>query len=132
MMFHNSKIIRVIAIIGLPFFWALCIFIFMNMTSPLKSGPFSVLIVFGMIYLFVTSLLYALVLAIGRISQFFDKKLPLSKRRLYYLISVISFGPVFILALNTLGQLDIKEVLLVILLLCIGCFYVLRRSRREA
>ena len=131
-MFQNSKIIRVAAIIGLPFLWALCIFIFMNMTSPLKSGPFSVLIVFAMIYLFVTSLLYALAVAIGRVVQFFDKKLPLSRRRLYYLMSVISFGPVFILALNTLGQLDVKEVLLVILLLCIGCFYVLRRSRREA
>lgn len=128
----NSKTAKIVAVAGLPFLWALCLFIFMNVTSPLKNGPFSVLVAFAIIYLLITSLLYAIALASTRIALLFGKRIPLSRRRLYYLMSVLALGPVFILALNTLGQLDIKEILLVSLLLCLGCFYVLRRSRREA
>ncbi len=128
----NSKTAKIVAVAGLPFLWALCLFIFMNVTSPLKNGPFSVLVAFAIIYLLITSLLYAIALASTRIALLFGKQIPLSRRRLYYLMSVLALGPVFILALNTLGQLDIKEILLVSLLLCLGCFYVLRRSRREA
>jgi hypothetical protein len=125
----SSRKTRLAVIIVLPFVWGLFLFLFMNVTSPLKNGPFSVLVVFAFIYMFVVSALYIFALATNKIVLMLGKNLRLSNRQMYYLVSVIAFGPVFILALNTLGQLDVKEVLLVALLLALGCFYVLRRSR---
>lgn len=126
----RSGKMRVVAIIGLPFLWALCIFLFMNVTSPLQSGPLSVLTVFVLTYLFITSTLYAGVIVGHKIASFLGWKRPLHRKQLYYLVSVIGLAPVFFLALNTLGQLELKEVLLVILLLTMGCFYVMRRSKK--
>jgi hypothetical protein len=121
---------RAIGIIGLPFLWALCIFLFMNVTSPLQSGPLSVLAVFVLVYLLITSTLYAGIIVGHKVAGFLGWRRPLHRKQLYYLVSVIGLAPVFFLALNTLGQLEIKEVLLVILLLAMGCFYVMRRGRK--
>ncbi len=118
-------------IVGLPFLWAVCLFVFMNITSPLQSGPLSVLAVFSLFYLFLASTLYAVIRAGFKLAWLLGWHKPVHNKRLYYLVSVISFGPVFILALNTLGRLEIKEIILVTLLLIIGCFYVFRRSRKE-
>lgn len=126
-----SKNVRT-TIVLLPFVWALGLFIFMNTTSPLQSGPMSVLIVFSLVYLFLVSACYASVLLFLRLGRLFGRNLKMDRRKLYYLVSVISLGPVFILALNTLGQLEVKEVLLVLALLGLGSFYVLRRSKNEA
>lgn len=124
--------IRVIGLAGLPVVWAFALIIFMNATSPLQNGPLSVLGVFVLAYLFITSTLYAGVIVLNKLVSFLGWARPLHRKQLYYVVSVIGLGPVFFLALNTLGQLDIKEVVLVLLLLGIGCFYVLRRSRKEA
>lgn len=121
---------RTALIIGLPLAWALCLFLFMNVTSPLQSGPLSVLTVFVLVYLLITSALYAGVIISHMLAGFLGWRRPLHRKKLYYLISVIGLAPVFFLALNTLGQLELKEVMLVILLLTMGCFYVMRRSRK--
>jgi hypothetical protein len=123
--------VRALAIVGLPLIWALSLLIFMNITSPLQNGPLSVLAVFVLAYLFITSALYAGVIVVSKLVSFLGWSKPLHRKQLYYLVSVIGLGPVFFLALNTLGQLEIKEVILVVLLLAMGCFYVLRRSRKE-
>lgn len=123
---------RLITVVCLPVVWAVGLFIFMNITSPLQNGPLSVLAVFTLIYLFLTSALYVAAIAGSKLAKLLGGKAALHRKQLYYLVSVIALGPVFILALNTLGQLEIKEVILVVMLLVIGCFYVLRRSRKEA
>ena len=125
-----SARIRLISTVSLPFIWGVCLFIFMNATSPLQSGPLSVLAFFTLSYLFVTSALYAAVLSTYKVASAFGMKRPLRRKMIYYLVSVIALGPVFMLALNTLGQLDIKEILLVMILVFLGCFYVARRGRR--
>jgi hypothetical protein len=104
----------------------------MNITSPLQNGPLSVLAVFTLLYLFLVSALYAIAIATFKVVELLGGPHYLNRKQLYYLASVIALGPVFILALNTLGQLEIKEGVLVIVLLVLGCFYVLRRSRKEA
>ena len=124
--------VKFLAIAGLPFLWAICLVIFMNITSPLQNGPLSVLAVFSLAYLFIASTLYAVAIIAFKIAHLLGWRRSLHRKQLYYLASVISLGPVLLLALNTLGQLEIKEVILITLLLTIGCFYVLRRSRKEA
>lgn len=125
---HKAK---VVSIIILPILWSLCLFIFTNITSPLQNGPMSVLAVFTLIYLIIESTLYLVVLMLYKILQIFGRRLPpLERKQTYYFVSVIALAPVFILALNTLGKLDVKEVLLVVLLVAVGCFYVLRMGRK--
>lgn len=124
--------IRPLVIIGLPFAWAMGLVLFMNVTSPLQSGPLSVLAVFVLLYLTIASTLYAISIIVLKIASLFGRETTISRRQLYYLMSVVGLGPVFILALNTLGHLEVKEVVLVTLLVIMSCFYVLRRGRREA
>jgi hypothetical protein len=123
--------VKTFATYGLPLVWGAVLFVFLNITSPLQNGPLSVLVAFVLVYLFVTSGLYATARLAIKIGKFLGWNRNLSPKTVYYLVSVIALGPVFILALNTLGQLEPKDVILVILLLIVGCFYVLRRGRKE-
>ncbi|HET9412231.1 MAG TPA: hypothetical protein VFO38_05305 [Candidatus Saccharimonadales bacterium] len=122
--------VKTIFIAGLPVFWGGLLFIFLNVTSPLQSGPLSVLIAFALFYFFVVTLLYAVMVGIFKVGQLFGWKKFYPGRQLYYVVSVIGLGPVFLIALNTLGQLEFKEVVLVALLIAVGCFYVVRRNQK--
>ena len=126
------KRLELLTIYVLPAIWLVILMVVFNATSPLKSGPLSVLLVFVLIYLLVSSTLYMVVFSIMGILKLLSLARPMPKRLVYYLVSVIALGPVFILALNTLGQLDPKDVILVLVLLSLGCFYVVRRSSKPA
>ncbi len=123
--------IRLASIYGLPFLWGLGILFFLNITNPLQSGPLSVLAAFVLIYLFVTSVLYAMVFSVIKILRLLNIARSANMKTAYYLTSVIGLGPVFLLALNTLNQLDPKDIVLVVILIGLGCFYVIRRSSKE-
>jgi hypothetical protein len=122
---------RLAAIYGLPFVWGVGLFLFLNVTNPLQNGPLSVLTAFILIYLFVTSSLYAAVFSVIKVLLILKIKIRINMKTTYYLTSVIALAPVFLLALNTLNQLDAKDVILVLVLISLGCFYVLRRSSKE-
>jgi hypothetical protein len=124
------KRLELAAIYALPVLWLIALMVLFNATSPLKSGPLSVLLAFVLIYLSVSSTLYMAVFSIMGILKLLSLAKPMPKRLVYYLVSVIALGPVFILALNTLGQLDPKDIILVVVLLSLGCFYVVRRSAK--
>jgi hypothetical protein len=111
-----------------PFMSFGALFLVLNLTSPLDMGPAGILLVFALLYLFLLSSLYVLLLlVVALIVRFGIIKQPLKKRKLYYITSVISLGPVFLLALNSIGQLDFKDFALVILLVAVACFYITRR-----
>lgn len=111
-----------------PFFSLGALLVVLNVTSPLKMGPAGILLVFALLYLLLLSSLYILILSVmaivGRIANL---KHPIRKRRLYYMTSVVALGPIFLLALNSIGQLDLKDFILVALLIVIACFYITRR-----
>lgn len=116
----------------LPLGAFIALFIVLNVVTPLALGPAGILLVFGLIYIVVVSFSYSFVsLALSILLRFGLMKHSslLPGRRLYYLISFMSLGPVFLLALNSLGQLEWKDFLLVLLLISIGSFYVLRKTR---
>lgn len=127
----SSGRLKLFAVLGLPVFWGVLLLVFINVTSPLQSGPLSVLAIFALGYLFITSVLYVLILSVYKVGRLFGWQRVAAQKQLYYLVSVVGFGPVFLLALNTLGQLEVKEVILVTLLITIGCFYVVRRGRNS-
>jgi hypothetical protein len=120
--------LKLIAIFGSPFLWVVLLLVMLNATNPIESGPLSVLGVFILLYLAVSSFLYAVAFLVMKILQSLGWRPFITSRTLYYLVSVLGLGPVFLQALNTLGQLEVKDIILVTILLSLGCFYVLRRS----
>lgn len=99
----------------------------LHRTNPLEVGPAGILLVFGLVYVGISSSLYLLLtMALLGLSYFVALK-PTSRRKLYYIASIIALAPVFLLALNSIGQLEAKDFVLVICLTVIACFYVLKR-----
>jgi len=123
-----SKYVTMPLLYTLPVIWLACIFLVLNITSPLVVGPAGILLLFGLVYAFVSSLLYVLLHLVIKIINKLTAKRIISERRLYYLSCVVGFGPLFLLALNTLGKLGVVEIVLVLLLVGLACFYILRRS----
>ncbi len=89
------KKLEVVAIYSLPVIWGLLLLIFLNTTSPLESGPLSVLSAFILLYLLVSSVLYMLVFSVLCILQLMGAIQATNKKITYYLTSVIGLGPVF-------------------------------------
>ena len=124
----NIRSIKKIAVFLLPVLLFGSLLFFMNITSPLRAGPAGILAVFVLVYLLVATLFYAIatlflnLVGYGRASQE-------PSRRVYYSASILAFAPVFLLAMRTLGQLDLKDFVLVALFVVIATFYVLRRAR---
>ena len=101
----------------------------LNSTSPLTVGPAGILLVFTLIYVLIVSVLYALTIASTyALSRFWSVR-PAQQRKLYYITSIIAFGPVFLLALHSIGQLEFKDFVLVVLLIVVTFFYVVRRIK---
>lgn len=123
------KHFKLIFLYCLPIVWILALILVLNLTNPLHGGPLGVLVVFCLLYLCVSSLLFALVDLVMRFYALIRQRTYIADRRTYYVSSTLALAPVFMLALNTLGSLDWQEVLLVILLISVGCFYVVRQTR---
>lgn len=100
----------------------------LNKTNPLDVGPAGILLVFALVYIFVASALYLLLTILMMILAYFVTITIRSKKRVYYLASILALAPVFLLALNSIGQLQVKDFVLVLCLVGIACFYVVKRS----
>ena len=108
---------------------AVLLYVFYNV-SPLQFGPAGILLVFVLIYFLsagslylVASLLLDLLLRLRGLPT-----VALHERRLLrYWVGIIGLAPVFLLALNSIDQLELKDFALVGLLLSVACFYIMRR-----
>lgn len=102
----------------------------LNATNPLQSGPLVILAVFVLIYIFIVSVLSAVLHLVVTVFRTIRPGSRFSMRRGYYVASILALAPVLFVALNTLGQLDILEIILILVLVGLGCFYVIRRSTK--
>lgn len=102
----------------------------LNTTNPLHSGPLVILAVFVLIYVFIVAVLSAVFHLVVTILRMIRPATRFSMRRGYYVVSIVALAPVLFVALNTLGQLDILEIVLIVLLVGLGCFYVIRRTAK--
>lgn len=101
--------------------------VLLNRTNPLDVGPAGILLVFGLAYVFISCALYLALTLVMMLLAYFIAIQTVSKRKLYYLSSIIALAPVFLLALNSIGQLEVKDFVLVLALVCFACFYVVKR-----
>lgn len=114
----------------MPLFALLGLAVVLHMTNPLYTGPLSILAVFVLIYLLILSTLCVVLRLLAAVIRLVKPQYQFPLRRGYYALSVVSLAPVLLIALNTLGQLDILECTLILLLVGLGCFYVLRRTAK--
>jgi hypothetical protein len=106
------------------------IFVTMNTISPLSAGPAGVLFLFCLIYLWCLSVLFALLYAGSRLAMVrgWGSIRALRAHRAYYVASVVACFPVMLLAIASIGQIDIISIGLVGLFVALATFYVLRRT----
>lgn len=126
-----------ISIYTLPLLVTVILYLLLSAVSPTDAGPGGILIVFILVYVFFTSLLFTLLhLGLRSLNSFLSQKkqgrlstlTPLSVRRSYYMASVLAFGPVLLLALNSVRQLRVQDVVLVVLFLILAIFYIAKRD----
>jgi uncharacterized membrane protein len=125
-----TKHINTATIYAAPMVALLALGFVLNTTNPLQSGPLIILAVFVLIYIVVVSLFSAALHLIATVVRMVRPSSRFSMKRGYYVVSIIGLAPVLFIALNTLGQLDMLEIVLILLLFGLGCFYVVRRSSK--
>ncbi len=103
--------------------------VLLNRTNPLDVGPAGILLVFGLAYVFISSALYLLLTLVIMLLAYFVNIGAASRRKLYYLSSILAIAPVFLLALNSIGQLELKDFILVVFLVGFASFYIAKRRQ---
>lgn len=122
------KSIKKYLVYGLPVLSLAVLLVLLHAVSPLNAGPLGILLVFALIYIFTASALYLLLEILLKIIHLLaPSKGSASNKKLYYIVSIVAFAPVFLLALHSIGQLEVRDFLLVIVLVAISSFYVMRR-----
>lgn len=130
-----NKLLKLVSF-GLPLLVAAILLVIFSFASPIAIGPLGVLMVFGLLYLlFASSFFIVLHWGLMVSGQLVARRRPinprrwrLGERRAYYIASVLAFGPVMLLALNSVGQLKLQDVTLVTVLLALAVFYISKRA----
>jgi hypothetical protein len=98
------------------------LFVLVNLFSPLQVGPNGILGFFFLLYLLCATLT---LMGFKAFRQLF--KVRTSTIKLLYLSATISFAPVMLIALNTLNQLQLIDIVLVFIFELLALFYIFRR-----
>ncbi len=123
----KSKLKRYFPYIA-PFLSFVGLVMLLNATNPLDIGPAGILLIFGLAYAFAASSLYLLLTLLLIVLANFMVVQVRSKRRIYYMASIVALSPIFLVALNSIGQLQIRDFIFVIVLIGLACFYVSKRA----
>ena len=125
----NVRKLSTVSFFVSPLLWAALLLAFVSWTNPRQVGPAGVLGVFVLIYLLVFSFLCMMYKMSISLLGVILRKEQRTKRAGYQLASVIAVGPILAVGLNTLGRLDVLGFIMVVVLISVGCFYILRQSR---
>lgn len=122
-------------IYAIPLFAMASLLFVMNMTNPVSGGPAVILLIFILIYILCASVLFILLhVGVAMASRIWAKRAinmrewRIGVRRAYYIASIVAFGPVLLLAMQSVGQLQLRDIFLVFILLALAIFYVVKRS----
>lgn len=112
------------------------LFAIFQLSDPISIGPGGILIVFILLYLFVASCLFIILhFGIGIAGRVLRRRNSLQQRewsigirKSYYIASIVAFAPVCLLAMQSLGQLRVRDFMLVLALSVVMIFYVMKRD----
>jgi hypothetical protein len=111
--------------------------VLLQTTTPATIGPLGILLVFILLYVSALGVLTFLVFGCSRIvsklaSMTVARKTtlrPLSLGRSYYYSSVLALAPVLFVGMQSVGEVSIYDVALVVLFVVIACIYIAKRTR---
>lgn len=121
----------------IPLFAVVALLFIMTSTDPVSIGPGGILVVFLLVYVFWAGLFFTVIhLGIGIASRFLIKhrksvtvrSVQIGARKAYYIASALAFVPVLFLAMNSLGQLQFRDVALVLVFMLLIIFYIVKRT----
>lgn len=126
-----KKFITTITIISL------CLLIvLLNSTTPSWPGPLGVLAVFIFAYLSSLGLVAYLIYWSSRLSSYLSRHftsrkplLALDFKRSYYFATVLAIAPVIFIGLQSVGNVGPYEILLVVIFVSLGIFYISKRAK---
>jgi len=101
----------------------------MNSSNPNNIGPDGILLFFALLYFAALVTVVILMRVAIKVTRFGGGSgwSPTRSKRIY-LSSILALAPVMLVALNTLGQLEILDVVLVGVFEIIALFYIQRRT----
>ncbi len=112
------------------------LYFFLNLTNPLTSGPWGVMTVFILIYGLSLGVILSLFCLIEKVYSYAtsDPEKP-AKRNLFirwrkrslFISIALAMVPIFIISLNSIGSLEIKDVVLIFIIEALLIFYIIRR-----
>lgn len=107
-----------------------------NTTNPVTISPLGILSVFILLYFFwlsvffiVLHLSFVFLRKTALLKFFIDRRQgrPFRVRVAYYVASILAFMPVLILAMQSVNQLTLRDILLVLFFVILAIFYVIKR-----
>lgn len=114
-----------------PVLLVVLLVLLMNSTTPLEVGPAGILLVFLMLYAILLSFCFLIIYAGSKLLVRLGLKKQhqqIHPRKAYYIASVVACLPLFLIAIQTIGQLRVVDVFLVIIFIALSTFYVVRRA----
>ena len=108
----------------------------LHVINPVASGPWGIMAVFLVVYLLVASVLFTTLhlgfklygVVLKRRGVVSVHRYHLSVKRAYYIASIVAFGPVMLLALQSMRQLEARDIVLVVIFLLVASFYASKKS----
>jgi hypothetical protein len=107
----------------------------LHVTQPSTVGPLGILIVFILMYVSVLGILtfslYGMSVVISKVSVSFTAKKPihpLTLGRSYYFSSVLGLAPVMLIGMQSVAEVGVYDVLLIVLFVVIACTYISKRT----
>ena len=130
---------RMLQVLGylIPFFALVALLLMLTFTDPISAGPAGILVVFLLVYVFWAGLFFTVLhLGVGLASRILIKhrrtvtvrSLHIGVRKAYYIASALAFVPVLFLAMNSVGQLQVRDVGLVLVFMMLIVFYIIKRT----
>lgn len=117
---------------GLPVVSLAVLVLLWNVTNPVDIGPAGIFVVFLFLYFFwlgvVLILLRAAIYVVKKFYKRSSDPHSFDLKKNYYIATVVAFIPVLILALQSVGQLELRDVLLVMIFASLAVLYVIKRS----
>lgn len=113
---------------------AIVLLFFIFSTTPSSAGPVGILSVFVCFYVLMLCLTTVLLWVIHRVIRLTAKPFiarkpiePLKLSTAYYFSSILALGPVILIGMQSVGEVGIYELGLIILFVSIGCVYIAKR-----
>lgn len=115
----------------------LLLLVMLQTTNPSTVGPLGLLAVFFLLYIVVLGVMTELLWIGSYVFQLVGRRVMvkrpperLSLARAYYFSTVLAFGPIIALAMQSIGSLRAYELILISIFLAVGTLYVAKRSSR--